>query len=439
MHPDHVAQLGSPDDSLSVRHAIVRLRISGFVAAVGNGLTGVVLTIVLAQSLASWAVGLALAALSIGMLESFAAGGAYADRANRAHAMVRTDLVRAMMNLMVVGGCFSSDPWSIVMVCFGCLGNGLMAGYFRPAQSSLWASLVDTTELTKALATNSFLNRIGLAVGGGIGGILIGYRLGWLGLVLDALTFLATAWLVMPVPDQRVMRSSQRSKMINVLTLSTFKAAAARLRIDRDWMQIFTLTRKSPWMRLWLSCNIVASALTGLVGVVIPTVLIHTYDAQGIGLFQGVGVFALLLGSFITLLFHKLPLAGFMDAWGSAGQAVAYIMVGCGAPSTASAAIRFTSYCSQSLSSAQFGAYVATQYKEEERGRIYAAQLGASSVLAPVGMLAGSLMVGLFDPHVTLIAAAVAAGVLELLPLTNPAYWRLSLTTSSDGAAGSSQ
>ncbi|WP_143052861.1 MFS transporter [Propionibacterium cyclohexanicum] len=415
----------------AVERAVARLRTAGFIAALGNGLTGVVLSVTLSQALPASAVAGSLGALSVGMLISFAAGGKHADMSDRVSSMVHSDWVRAGMNLLIVAGVLVAGPAGIALAVAGCLGNGLMAGFFRPAQSSLWASIVPRNRLSATLATNSFVNRLGLAAGGALGGVLLAVRQNVLGLAIDAGTFIATAVIVHALRDPRKAAANRSEEPQAEAVARTWSRVVERLRVDRDWADILALTRKSTWMRLWFICNLNMSWAAGLTSVVVPVVLVRQYSDGEIGLFQSISVIALLAGSLIALLVRRIPGAGVFDAWSSVGSALSYLAVGLGARAGLASAVRFTSYFSQSVASPRLGAYVAEQFPERERGRIYAAQQGVSGVLAPVGMLAGGVLLTWSDPQGVLVISSGLCVLFGLIPLVNPAYWDLKVTQAA--------
>lgn len=414
---------------IPVVRAEQRLRWAGFVAACGNGITGTALSITLATAFPTVGVTLSLTALSIGLLLSFASGGHRADTGNRVRIMVHTDVIRAIMNIVVVVAVTMTAidvRARIVFAGVACFGNGLMAGYFRPAQASLWASIVPKEKLTKVLGANAFLNRFGLAVGGAAGGVFIGFSRGAAGIAVDSLSFLVTAMLVRGIADPRAGATARHDTGGLSFGVRVFRAGLLdQLRVDRDWERIMTLTRKSLWLRLWLVCRINASWTTSVMTVAAPIVLVRQYPLSAGGAFQSASVIALLAGSVVAYAVPNIPYAGALDAWKGIGDAISYALLGLNAPIGYAVAARASAYGAQSACSPRLNAYIAEEFDDRERGQMYAAIQGAGSVLAPIGMLLGSMLMGLLAPGAILIVAAALTLVLNCVPLCNRSYWTL--------------
>lgn len=105
----------------------------------GNGATGVALPVGLARTLPATGVPAALFCLGVGLFFSFAWAGQHADRSNRAYTLVWSNAVRAVMNALLVCVFLWVSIFGIyvpLVASIGCLGTGLMAGFFRPARSA---------------------------------------------------------------------------------------------------------------------------------------------------------------------------------------------------------------------------------------------------------------------------------------------------------------
>ncbi|MFT4235684.1 MAG: hypothetical protein QM607_11890 [Microbacterium sp.] len=401
-----------------------RLRSAGAVAATGNGLTDVVLALTLAATLHASGVAVALPGLSVGMLLSFARGGAVADSSDRVKTMARSDLVRCGMNILIAVAVIGAMTlgWSSVVATIvataGCLGNGLMAGYFRPAQSSLWAAILPADRLTRELQINGLLNRTGLTVGAAIGGVLIALHLGVWGLVFDALMFLVTALLVVRLHDPRVPKEaggSLGSRLADNLRKT--------LRIDREWREIIRLTERTSWMRLWFFSSLGASCATAVSSVVLPVVLVRSYSSVEAGAFESIRVIGMFVGGLVALWLGRIALAGLLDAWSGIGAALANLAVALGVPAAAPIAMLGTSYAAGAMAGPYMSTSVRQQFPDEARGRIYAAVQGVGSVLAPIGMLVGGVLMIFIDPAILATAAAIVAAGCFALPILRRSYW----------------
>lgn len=410
---------------------LYRLRWASICAALGNGLTGVILTIIIAQSLGAFATSAALTALSIGLLFSFASGGIHADSANRIRAIVRSDLLRFMANIIILVGVVCPVIVGTALVIIGCLVNGLCAGYFRPAQASLWSVMVPAEHLKSSLATNSLYNRVFLAVGGGLGGVLIAVNLGVWGLILDAGTFLLTALIVRRSKDPR--QTGQQKLADDGITVpkNSLRVALGKLNVVRQWVSLLQVSRRSSWLPLWVSANIVNSFVSGIAQVCLPVVLVQTYTNEEIGVFQSVGVVALLAGAVVTRVIINVPAPGIFQSWVEVGNCVASILVAFAAPAWIATSSRFSGYFCSSLSAPSFGTFIADQFDEADRGKVYAMQTGVSSVLAPFGMLAASLLLLIIPVTDLLLCSSLVGLFLGLIPLVRRGAWKFALTPAA--------
>lgn len=411
-----------------VRRDALRLRTALFATSFGNGLTGVVLTIQIVKNYHGTGVSAALLALSIGMLLSFASGGLHADRANRVRAIVVSDCVRGLANLAVVFGLLTAWKSGLVFVVLGCFVNGMCAGYFRPALSSLWAALIPAQQLKRVLSTNSLLNRIALAIGGGVGGVLISLTMGTLGILIDAFSFFFSAAVVMfnrepPRTDSTATHLVDEHARANAL-----HRALARFNIVAQWKALFHAGRQSSWFNLWVKANIAFSLVSGVIEVCLPLVLVQRYSNSEIGIYSSISVFALLLGAVCARAIINLPVPGLLATWASCGQCLSAGLVAVGAPASAPTVVRFTHYTCNSLSAPSFNNYVAQQFSADQRGKVYAMQAGASSVLSPLGMLLASALLVWFPAASILTISSAAGFILAALPLVKRAAWNLTIT-----------
>jgi len=138
--------------------------------------------------------------------------GVIADRLSRRQIMIASDLLRA---LTVLGFLFVRDPAHIWIFYTLTALQFTLSAFFIPAERALLPSLVRTEELVTANALDSFTWSSMLAIGALLGGIAtaaFGIRTAF---VLDALTFMVSAWFVSRVtvpplsPTERAHRESR--------------------------------------------------------------------------------------------------------------------------------------------------------------------------------------------------------------------------------------
>ncbi|MGH8911555.1 MAG: MFS transporter, partial [Acidimicrobiia bacterium] len=121
-----------------------------------------------------------------------------ADRFNRKHVMVLSDLIRAVLIGVVAAGIFLEVAPAPIFVL---LALASMAGLpFRPAQAALVPSLVnEPIELTAANGTTNTLESVSFFVGPAVAGVLLTFASVPAVLVVNVLTFLWSMALVMRI------------------------------------------------------------------------------------------------------------------------------------------------------------------------------------------------------------------------------------------------
>ncbi|MDR7354599.1 MFS transporter [Corynebacterium felinum] len=399
------------------------MRRASVIGAFGNGLTGVVLTLAIAESLGAIPMSAALTALSLGMLFSFAAGGIYADHSRRVTTLVFSDSARGVANLAVVGGIVFGGHFGVVLVVSGCAINGLSVGYFRPAINSLWAEFVPAESLKNTLATNALYSRVYLALGGAVGGILVACNAALLGLAIDAVSFFLTAFLVARIDEPEKARRGRRSSSASIS--AQVSAVVALLNIVGQWVQLVRIAHQSRWLPTWVITRILASLTGGVVSVCLPLVLIENYTPVLIGLFQSIGVWALVCGAVCAKIRLPKKCPGVLQSLGATLGSLAGVSVAMAWPAQLAIGLQFCAYFSTAYTEPSFTHFVAQQFCQEERGRVYALQTGVSSVLAPVGMCAAGILLQCVSAQLLLIISGSIGCVLFLIPLVFVEAWSM--------------
>lgn len=129
-------------------------------------------------------------------LPSFVFGslsGVVADRFSRRTIMIVSDLLRA---LVVLGFLFvrrADQLWIIYVLTVAQLG---LSTFFEPAKTAAIPSVVSDRELVAANAISSVTWSVMLTLGAAIGGVLTGWFGTNVAFILDAGTFLLSAWLI---------------------------------------------------------------------------------------------------------------------------------------------------------------------------------------------------------------------------------------------------
>jgi len=139
---------------------------------------------------------------------------ALADRYPRKFVMVSADVIRGVLVFVAAGVIYWNGPTALVYV----LGTAawVCAAPFRPAQMALLPSLVDEPkELTAANGTASTLESLAFFVGPAIGGLLLTVADIPLVFVLNGLTFLWSAALVLGVHPHKPLTTDEPAASVD--------------------------------------------------------------------------------------------------------------------------------------------------------------------------------------------------------------------------------
>ena len=144
--------------------------------------------------------GLALGVLfTIRMLAPFAVApiaGIFADRYNRKHLLIITDLVRAVLVLGFLFVRDVNDIWllyTLTTLLFG------VSGFFSPARSAILPDITSSQELGTANTLGAATWSVMLAVGAAIGGLTTGLFGSQTAFVIDGFTFAISAGLLLKI------------------------------------------------------------------------------------------------------------------------------------------------------------------------------------------------------------------------------------------------
>lgn len=119
--------------------------------------------------------------------------GVAADRYNRKHLLILTDIIRAVI---VVGFLFVREPGHIWFLYALTAIQLALSGFFFPARNAILPDIVTRRELGAANALTSATWSVMLAFGAALGGIVSGQWGVYPAFTIDALTFLLSALLI---------------------------------------------------------------------------------------------------------------------------------------------------------------------------------------------------------------------------------------------------
>jgi len=136
--------------------------------------------------------------------------GVVVDRLNRKHVMIAADLGRSVLVLGLLLIDSAQDVWLVYVVVAAVV---VLTSFFEPARTATIPNVVPPSDLVAANALSSVTWSVNLAVGAAVGGFLTALA-GWrAAIVLDAASFLVSAWWIarvaVPAAQARVPGSTR--------------------------------------------------------------------------------------------------------------------------------------------------------------------------------------------------------------------------------------
>lgn len=122
--------------------------------------------------------------------------GIYADRYNRKHLLIITDIVRAVI---VFGFLFVKDASDVWLLYALTTLLSAVSGFFSPARSAILPDVTSARELGTANTLGSVSWSVMLAVGAAIGGITTGLFGSQTAFIVDGLTYFISAALLLQI------------------------------------------------------------------------------------------------------------------------------------------------------------------------------------------------------------------------------------------------
>lgn len=397
MHPALLAPL---------RHRAFRLLFGGQVVSdLGDWLDFLAL---IALIVYGWDLGpSALAALSVAVALPFAViaplSGVWADRLPRKTVMVAADLGRA---LIVFGLVFAPNLATVLALVFG---RGVLSTCFGPARQATIASLVPHADLLAAnsLSQLSFqLSKIGGPVLGGLLVAAVGLRAAF---VVNAVTFLVSAALIVQLPTiAPAAQTKEETKKQAARFWREFREGLWYL-IHRRSLVLAVASNSAAMCIIFMFDSLGVLALrelgigeaffgltigslglgtaAGVIAIGQWGTRIHPFVTMGAGQIGG-GLVVALLGAGVTL--H----AGGTGAW-----VIVYMLIGL------SAAAVFVPY----------GYVVQVETPPELLGRVFATASGIQNALLLMAPPLGAALAELWGVGLVFIAAGIALALLGLV------------------------
>ena len=167
--------------------------------------------------------------------------GVVADRLSRRTIMIVTDVLRAVVVLGFLFVRRADQIWIIYVLTVLQLG---LSTFFEPAKTAVIPSIVSDRELVAANAISSVTWSIMLTLGAAIGGVITGWWGTNAAFILDALSYLLSAWLIFTVRlPKRPPRERQKLSFAKAIGITDTLEGA---RYVKDRLRVFALLMVKP-------------------------------------------------------------------------------------------------------------------------------------------------------------------------------------------------
>ena len=135
--------------------------------------------------------------------------GVIIDRTSRKGIMILSDVSRFCIVLCFL---FVEDPGDLWLVYTLVVLEISMAGFFEPARSAIIPSLIPRQDLVTANALSGSTWSVMLAFGAALGGLIVAFWGTRTAFILDAFTFLLSAWFISRIPGRRGKATKESDK-----------------------------------------------------------------------------------------------------------------------------------------------------------------------------------------------------------------------------------
>jgi MFS family permease len=203
-----------------------KLWIAQGISDIGDGLTLLTVMLLVNQltgstlALAAVSIALAIPPLTIGLV-----AGTYADRFDRRRIMIASDLLRAVV---VLGFVFVASADLVPVLLVLAFVQASIGTFFNPARGALVPRIVPAEGLLAANSIGQATRVVGGVIGAALAGLIVGVAgVTWPAFVIDAVTFLASAAIVLRVAAE----AGRPSAAAAVAASGTGGAVAEGLRI----------------------------------------------------------------------------------------------------------------------------------------------------------------------------------------------------------------
>jgi len=333
------------------------------------------------------------------------------DRIRRKYVMIATDLARAMIVGLMLLVRSRSMVWLVYPLLFL---ESVMWAFFEPARTAAIPNVATEEELILANTLSSTTWSMNLVAGAALGGLalaLLGQRISF---VLNALSFLVSAWLISRMHFEEP-HATALSKL-HVRDFLNYSPAIEGLRyVGRDRRLRVLVLAKSGLLQMGVSW-----VLFTVMGERVFPVRSQDIDPQrgavlGMSLLMGARGVGALLGPLVSARWagHRESRLRLGILFGFLAVGVGYGMLGVAGSPWAACLWVVLGHFGGSTVWVFSTTLLQLNTDDRFRGRVFSAELGLSMLVLAIGAyVAGMLVDRGADPR----AVAIATGLLMLLP-----------------------
>ncbi|MFY9561847.1 MAG: MFS transporter [Terriglobales bacterium] len=345
--------------------------------------------------------------------------GVINDRLRRKHVMIAADLGRILIVLCMLFVRSKEMVWLVYPLL---VAETLLAAFFEPARSSVIPNIVEREDVILANTLSSTTWSINLMIGATLGGAVAALLGRDAVFILNALSFLASALLILRMrfvePHAESARPLRARELVDfspildgiryvrsqVRLRSTVFVKAGNLIIGPGWV-LFTVMGQNEFAVRWHGLDPARGAFLGM------SILL---GARGVGALLGPLLTAPWAGHWI----RRLEIAIF---WGFLAAAAGYMLVGVSSHLWQASLCVMLAHFGSSMVWVFSTTLLQLQSEDKFRGRVFAAELG----LCMFTIAAGAYLAGRFvDAGFAARHVASVSGMLMLVPA---ALWGLAI------------
>ena len=232
--------------------------------------------------------------------------GIVVDRVSRKMVMIVSDLLRCV----VVLGFLMVDDQSVLWIIYALTIIEIsLSAFFEPARSAIIPSLVPKKDLVTANALSGSTWSVMLALGAALGGVVV-YLFGIkVAFMLDAMTFIISAWFLSKIPDSEEVESGNKQTGYQELV------EALRYLIAEPMVLILSLLKAGLAFAggIMTLIPLMANEVSSAVSISLGTGIL--YSARGLGAAIGPVLVRRIFGESVSVLQWAIAGAFFLKAF----------------------------------------------------------------------------------------------------------------------------